>query len=75
MRKSRTFSTTSAKGEVPVPFSGLGLDLSPAIEAARAMALKPLRGDEGCVLAFVPETPALSGYELLTRLCRETRAG
>jgi len=56
-----------------LPFGGLGLDLAEVRRKVSGLLLTPFRTQEARELEpYVAAPPALSGYSLLVRLCRET---
>lgn len=65
--------TTTIRPAAPLPFCGLGLDAAEVRRKVSDLVLLPiLREEEQVQDPHFDAPPALSGYSLLLRLCRET---
>lgn len=70
---SQSPTHTSSPGLTLLPFGGLGLDLAEVRRKVSGLLLAPFPKQEACEHEpHFDAPPALSGYGLLLRLCRET---
>lgn len=64
---------TNGPSQMLLPFGGLGLDLAEVRRKVSGLLLLPfLKQEEQTQEPRFDAPPALSGYSLLLRLCRET---